>query len=120
MKLKEFFKSPVFLFFAAAAVFWVIYCLFLSFDAVWIFWVYLGLFAALALSYVLLTHGYLNTPLSKEPPPTQNPDEYRAFYEKITRRQQKAKWIPVLCLALLFVFVIDVIDLYFLNGIFNK
>ncbi len=120
MKLKKLFASPLFLFFASTAVLWAIYCLLLSIGAIFICWTYVGLFTALLVSYVVLTRGYFNTPLPKEVPPTVNAAEYEALRERITRRQEKTRWMPILCLAILFVFAIDFIDLYLISSLLGR
>ncbi len=120
MKMKKLFSSPLFLFFAATAALWAVYCLFLSLGLIFICWVYIGLFTALLLSYVILTRGYFNTPLPKEAPPTVNAAEYEALREKISRYQEKLRWVPTVCLAIVFVFAIDFIDLYFISKLFNR
>lgn len=120
MKLKKLFSSPLFLFFAATAALWAIYCLFLSLGLIFICWVYIGLFSTLLLSYVILTRGYFNTPLPKEAPPTVNAAEYETLRERITRFQKKLFWIPTVCLAIVFVFAIDFIDLYLISQLFNR
>ena len=120
MKLKKIFASPLILFFTATALLWALYCLFLSLGAVFICWAYVGLFSALALTYVILTRGYFNTPLPKEAPPTVNIAEYEALREKITKNQQRLRWVPIVCLAILFVFAIDFIDLYLISRLFNR
>ena len=120
MKLKRILSSPLFLFFAAAAALWAIYCLLLSVGAVFICWTYVGLFSALLIAYVILTRGYFNTPLPKEAPPTVNAAEYEALREKITRRQEKLRWVPTVCLAILFVFAMDFIDLYVISALLGR
>lgn len=120
MKLKKLFSSPLFLFFASTAVFWAIYCLFLSLGAIFICWAYVGLFSALAISYVILTRGYFNTPLPKEAPPTVNAAEYEALRERISRRQEKLRWVFPVCLAIVFVFAIDFIDLYLISSLLGR
>jgi len=120
MKLKKLFSSPLFLFFAATALLWAIYCLFLSIGAIFICWVYVGLFSALLITYVVLTRGYFNTPLPKEAPPTVNATEYEALRKRIAHRQEKTRWMPILCLAILFVFAIDFIDLYLISSLLGR
>ncbi len=120
MKMKKVLASPLFLFFASTALLWAVYCLLLSLGAIFICWVYVGLFSALAIAYVVLTRGYFSTPLPKEAPPTVNAAEYEALRQRITKNQQRLRWVPILCLSILFVFAIDFIDLYLVSKLFGR
>ena len=105
------------LFFAFSAALWAVYylCIYiLFFNAV--FWIYVGIFAVMAIVYVVSTRGMLFTPPSETPPPGCVPEEYEFLRQKILERQKKVAWIPLFCGAILFVFLLDAADLFWLSG----
>lgn len=107
----------VLLFFAFSAVLWALYylCVYiLFFNAV--FWIYAGILAVLSVVYVVCTHGMLFTPPPETPPPGVVPEEYEFLRQRILERQKKAAWIPLFCGAILFVFLLDAADLFWLGG----
>lgn len=101
----------------ACLLFWIAYCVCVHLGANWIFWVYLGLFAVSAIVYVGATRGNLSR-LPEETPLGWRPDAYAAYRERIEGARKRVFWLPLVTVGTTFSFVLDAINLFFLDGLF--
>ena len=98
-------------------LFWIVYAACVHLGANWIFWVYLVLFSASAIVYVGMTRGNLSR-LPERTPAGWCADAYTAYREKIEAARKKVWWLPLVTVGTTFSFVLDAINLFWLNGLF--
>ena len=101
----------------ACLLFWFLYSACVHLGAHWIFWIYLVLFSASAIVYVGATRGNLSR-MPEETPLGWRADAYAAYREKIEAARKRFCLLPYVTVGTAFSFVLDAINLFFLDGMF--
>ncbi len=83
-------------------------------------WTYMAAGCAIFIAVVVLQRGFSNKPVTAdELPDTMSIAEKTAFMEADKKRKKTAKYLLIPLLALLFVFIFEIIEVYYFPAIKN-
>ncbi len=113
-------KRDILIAFLILSLMWIGYFVLTALRIRAAFWIYLAVSSVCAVAWVALNYATLGITLSELPPEGRSPEDWAVFCERARTRRLKTRWILTLAIAAFGALVLDALDLFLIEGFFDK